>query len=81
MPSNTKYFFSILKGKLLLLLLQFGKQQPQQHIKNNISGEMFPKKTAERYLLPENTCALSKHCRFIVVVHLKLLKKQLVFIF
>jgi hypothetical protein len=48
MPSNTKYFFSILKGKLLLLLLQFGKQQPQQHIKNNISGEMFQKKKQQK---------------------------------
>ena len=55
MPSNPKYFFSILKERLLLPLLQFVKQQPQQHMKNNISGEMFQKKTAERYLLPENT--------------------------
>jgi len=55
MPSNPKYFFSILKERLLLPLLQFVKQQPQQHMKNNISGEMFQEKTAERYLLPENT--------------------------
>ena len=66
MPSNPKYFFSILKEKLLLPLLQFVKQQPQQHMKNNISGEMFQKKNsrkvpfAGKHMSPFET--LQVHC-------------------